>query len=248
MEYREVDPSLCPVFSVPMWEEALERAGFERVGYFKGVLDIDEVAEIYLEPDKTWFRENAPKGVPVFLDRSTHTWAEVSMFYDGPAVRLRTRVPEGVVETRLRWLRLPSSVLGRFGDRSPEDAQTRARSRGYDIAVVEGDADALLAAHRARVSAPVTTGAEVRDYIALCRALFGHEMACGRWQGRGSLAAVGAVGAGGLAVAAGCVVASVPYPWVPLVVAGGLLGLDLPRVVAVGRSAARRLNPALRLP
>ena len=144
-----------------------EALGFERVGRVlsQPAMPFEELAASFAEPDASAFMAHTTVPTPVLRSPGGDAFVDVSWFWDGPSVRLRTRLLDGsLAETLLRWVRQPeprpgAATLGQrlLGDTDARMTLGNDPAGGRSIRVIPDPSPAALAAEHER---------HVREYAA----------------------------------------------------------------------------------
>lgn len=189
MHYREVD-WLPDVASYPELVQAYRDLGLLAGGCV--VLDSGEhgigplAAQFDIETERSFLFEDE-RPVPILMSPDSTVTVEVSEFFGGPSVRMRTVLVNGaLVETLRRWDAVPpwpTSLERARRHVRVEHEMTRASTLpgGRSIEIADGLPDQLLAAHQDHVARMVAHyGAEpyalesMDDVIALQNIAFAH--------------------------------------------------------------------------
>lgn len=170
----------------------LEDLGFAVVG--RALLDLDyegaiDAAAGYKEEDRRAFMEHWDIPMPVLASRDGTTYADVSWWWGGPHVRLRSELEDGsLVETNRRWdnepgLPSPLRLLWRPFNIDREMRRASVPAKGRSIEIRQGpDMAALWTTHQQHLAtyssarqSPVKRATDLPTYLRIATQAVGHD-------------------------------------------------------------------------
>ena len=143
----------------------------------------------YRPEDRAAFLEHFDIPMPVLASRDGTAYADVSWWWGGPSVRIRTELSDGsLVETNRRWdnepgLPRPLRILWRPFNTDREMRRASVPAKGRSIEIRQGpDTAALWQAHRDHIArysthrgASAVSHRDLETYIRIATEAVGHD-------------------------------------------------------------------------